>query len=402
MIRDVLAGGIEDVLSRGWQIESAYKKWLQKNPKLGSKQRRMLAETLYSAVRWIRPILHHVSLDWNESWQQRPDGSWIFTGLRKLNEKEWRLVAEAALELGPKGWPPSCRGLSRAETFSVSDFLLTQFDSSFEPNDCDLELSALNQPAPIYLRSNQFYAHEKMSSELRKKIEAMTKPVDDDQVPDAFQILDRRILSVLQKEAPGAYEVQDLSSQKVAIFAQPQSCSVVIDGCAGRGGKTLHLASLMNRIGKQIIALDIDESRLLHLRKRARLAKVEGLQVSSVQNTKFLNQIEGSADLLILDLPCSGSGVLRRNVEDKYKINEGQLESLVSLQRDILIQQARFLKPSGRMIFVTCSLLKRENEDQLNWFLNHQPQFELSRSETLLPSQINADGFFMAELILRR
>lgn len=223
----------------------------------------------------------------------------------------------------------------------------------------------------------------------------------------------------------GWVEVQDLGSQIAAAAAGDISRAQVLDYCAGGGGKTLALAALMNGTG-QLYAYDDDARRLQPLYERARRAGVRNLQiVNPVTDKAALKALEGRMDLVFVDAPCTGSGTWRRHPDTKWRLTPQQLERRIEEQDAVLREAARFTKPGGRLVYVTCSFLLEENEDRLAAFLSARSDFSqtraldaiiasgllhdgaeeaLSRCETadgalrLTPRRTRTDGFFVATL----
>ena len=222
----------------------------------------------------------------------------------------------------------------------------------------------------------------------------------------------------------GWVEVQDLGSQIAAAAAGEIKGSQVLDYCAGGGGKTLALAALMENTG-QLYAYDNDARRLKPLYARAKRAGVRNLQVRSPAGDEGLDDLAGKMDVVFVDAPCTGAGTWRRHPDTKWRLTEKQLERRISEQDVVLREASRFVKPGGRMVWVTCSFLMEENEDRLAAFLAEQSEFSFSptldaiTSSGLLteegkaallpcftsdgalritPDKLRADGFFVAVL----
>lgn len=169
----------------------------------------------------------------------------------------------------------------------------------------------------------------------------------------------------------------------------------VIDACAGGGGKTLHLAALMQNKGK-VLALDTVDWKLDELKKRAKRAGVGNIETRVIESSKSIKRLHESADRLLLDVPCSGLGVLRRNPDAKWKLSEKFLGEVRETQRKIVNDYSPMLKPGGLMVYSTCSILPSENEKQVESFINaHAGAYELLEQKHILPSE-GFDGFYMA------
>jgi 16S rRNA (cytosine967-C5)-methyltransferase len=215
--------------------------------------------------------------------------------------------------------------------------------------------------------------------------------------PDALLLEERQNIFTRQQFKDGLFEVQDGGSQLIAPFLQVKPGMRVIDACAGAGGKTLHLAALMQNKGR-IIALDTEEWKLDELKKRGRRAGVANVETRLIESSKTIKRLENSADRLLLDVPCSGLGVLKRNPDAKWKMSLDFIEQVKELQQRILADYCSMIKTGGEMVYSTCSLFPSENEKQVETFLKNQPQhFELLEQKTVLPSA-GFDGFYMARL----
>ena len=172
----------------------------------------------------------------------------------------------------------------------------------------------------------------------------------------------------------------------------------VVDACAGGGGKTLHLAALMQNKGR-IIAMDTEGFKLDELKKRARRAGASNnIETRVIDSSKVIKRLENSADRVLLDAPCSGLGVIRRNPDAKWKLSLEFIEKVKIIQQTILNDYSTMLKVDGLMVYATCSILSSENEKQVEQFLRtHEGKFELQEQKSIMPSE-GFDGFFMARM----
>jgi 16S rRNA (cytosine967-C5)-methyltransferase len=173
----------------------------------------------------------------------------------------------------------------------------------------------------------------------------------------------------------------------------------VIDACAGGGGKTLHIAALMQNKGR-IISMDITQWKLDELKKRARRATASNIEPRLIEGSKTIKRLENSADRVLLDVPCSGSGVIKRNPDAKWKLNLDFIERTKAIQQKILSEYSSMTKKGGQLVYSTCSVLPSENRNQVDEFLKNNENFELIKDKTILPSE-GFDGFYMA-LIKRK
>jgi 16S rRNA (cytosine967-C5)-methyltransferase len=217
----------------------------------------------------------------------------------------------------------------------------------------------------------------------------------------------------------GWYEVQDEGSQLATLLSGAGPKEQVIDLCAGAGGKTLGLAAAMENTG-QLYAYDTDRLRLRPIFERLRRAGVRNVQVLAAGDTEALGALQGKMDRVVIDAPCTGSGVWRRRPDAKWRLAPPMLEARLAEQRAVLDQGAKFVKPGGRLAYITCSVLPRENRDQVDAFLARYPEFKLvpwravweaalpspplpsadGSEETLLmtPLRHGTDGFYVALL----
>jgi 16S rRNA (cytosine967-C5)-methyltransferase len=212
----------------------------------------------------------------------------------------------------------------------------------------------------------------------------------------------------------GWFEVQDAGSQIAAAAAGEIHGKQVLDFCAGGGGKTLALAAAMGNTG-QLYAYDADARRLADTVRRSQRAGVRNLQVRSPIDPKALDGLDGKMDLVFVDAPCTGSGTWRRHPDAKWRLTPQQLERRIAEQDAVLAAAAPFVKPGGRLIYVTCSLLAEENEDRVTAFVAAHPDFAVTpvaldgaerwRTDAgflrLTPRSAATDGFFVATLTRR-
>ena len=173
----------------------------------------------------------------------------------------------------------------------------------------------------------------------------------------------------------------------------------IIDACAGAGGKSLHIASLMENKG-QVVSMDIYENKLNELKRRARRNGIHNIETRTIDSTKVIKKLLEKADKVLIDSPCTGLGVLRRNPDAKWKMNPDFLEEIKVTQSEILDSYSRMVKPGGDLVYATCSILPSENEKQVKAFLKRDAgeNFTFVKDEKILPSSSGFDGFYMALL----
>ena len=258
-------------------------------------------------------------------------------------------------------------------------------------------MKALNQPASVVLRTNTIKI--KRSSLQRALAEEGFETRKLPEYPEALELIERANVFKSLAFKQGFFEVQDASSQKVAPFLQVRPGMRVIDACAGAGGKSLHISSLMENKG-QIIALDIFSNKLIELRRRARRNGVHNIETRTIDSTKIIKKLYGKGDRVLIDAPCSGTGVFRRNPDAKWKLSEEFLNEVILKQQELLVQYTKMVKPGGKMVYATCSILPQENRQQVEAFLDSEEgkDFELEEEQYLWASKTGFDGFYMARL----
>lgn len=257
------------------------------------------------------------------------------------------------------------------------------------------ERKALGEPAPRFVRTNTLKITR---DELASKLSAegvVTKPVKG--VNTALEITSNAALFRTEAFKAGYFEQQDAGSQLIAPFLEVEPGMRVIDSCAGAGGKTLHLAALMQNKGT-LLALDIEGWKLDDLKKRAKRAGAFNIETRLIETTKTVKRLYGEADRVLIDAPCSGLGVLRRTADSKWSDVRARLGQLLEVQADILERYSQMAKVGGKVVYSTCSILPSENHNQVAAFLEkHGDQFELEEEQSIMPSS-GFDGFYMARL----
>jgi 16S rRNA (cytosine967-C5)-methyltransferase len=272
---------------------------------------------------------------------------------------------------------------------------------SFHINELANEMLALNEKALVDLRVNTL----KTSKEKAKKMLDNIQMEDCQYSVNGIRLLDSRVPRNLDIIVNGFAEIQDEGSQLVAEVCNATPNDTVVDFCAGAGGKTLAIAAAMQNKGR-IFALDKYEERLDKAKKRFKRANVNNVFCQEITG-KWIKRHAERADIVLLDVPCSGTGTWRRNPDMRAKFTRQDLEELLIVQEEILESACRLVKKGGRLVYATCSILMEENEDQIEKFLNNHPEF--SRSDIklqnysgkylkLTPFQHHTDGFFAALL----
>lgn len=269
-------------------------------------------------------------------------------------------------------------------------------------------LHALNQPATVDLRVNTLKSDRSnvLAALQTLGVEAKETPYS----PWGIRIQKRFNLNTLDVYKTGIVEIQDEGSQLLTQITDPKPSSIVVDYCAGAGGKSLGLAMVMQNKGKLILC-DTAAWRLEKANDRLRRAGVFNVQQKIVLNTprgdEAIEKLNASVDTILVDAPCSGTGTWRRNPDARFRFSNAELKELIAIQSDILIKAARLVKVGGRLVYATCSVLAAENQEQIKRFLSTHPDFVIEpigfeNTQTdmlqLLPHRHQTDGFFIVRL----
>lgn len=267
------------------------------------------------------------------------------------------------------------------------------------------EMAAMLEPAPLDLRVNTLKAtREEIFASLRQSgFNIEVCPLS----PWGLRLYDRPSLNALPMLKDGLVDIQDEGSQLVALALDAKPGERVVDFCAGAGGKTLAIGAMMENKGR-IVACDVMERRLKSSTERFRKAGLHNIEIRPLTNERdpWVKKHKGSFDRVLTDAPCTGTGTWRRNPDTRWHQLGPDLETLVKLQAEILDSAARLVKAGGRLVYATCSLLKDENETQIERFLATHPDFTLipcgiegAPYLSLTPAQHGTDGFFAAAMV---
>jgi 16S rRNA (cytosine967-C5)-methyltransferase len=366
--------------------DKVIEKVLKQNPKWGARDRRFIAETTYDIVRWYR-LLRMVTEAKGDDYWKLLAGYCIIHGIELPNWTEFKDISVQKV-----GAEIRQAEKSRKVRESIPDWM-DELGEKELGRLWDKELQALNEEARVVLRVNTLKISKNELQHRLREEEADSHAIPE--VPDALVLEERQNVFITPSFKEGLFEVQDAASQQIAPFLRAEPGMRIIDACAGAGGKTLHLAALMKNKGR-IIAMDTEQWKLDELQKRARRAGVSNLEARVIESSKTIKRLENSADRLLLDVPCSGMGVLKRNPDAKWKLSLDFIEKVKELQQHILRDYCTILKPNGLMVYSTCSIFSSENEKQVQHFLKeHDGAYELLEEKRCWPSD-GFDGFYMA------
>lgn len=407
---------LEDIQQRHKPVRMALKTWGEQSRYAGAKDRAWVSGLVLDALRRRR------SLGWMIGAED--ERALVLAALAFAWDWPVQRIAEAvcdephgpgALTDAEAGALASPRPLAEAPAPVRGDYLDWLDDPLARQfgDDRAAEAAALATRAPVDLRVNS------LKTDVARALKALSPlgAAPAGLMPDALRVPapDAAERAAPVESAPefqkGWFEVQDLGSQIAAAAAAEIKGRQVLDFCAGGGGKTLALAAAMGNSG-QLYAYDSDARRLSETVKRATRAGVRNLQVRSPIRPDALDGLEGRMDLVFVDAPCTGSGTWRRHPDAKWRLTSAQLERRMAEQDEVLAAASVYVKPGGRLIYVTCSLLAEENEDRVAAFLADHPDFaatpvEIAGTEQwltaggflrLTPRTAGTDGFFVAAL----
>lgn len=378
---------LQEIFEQNRYADKALEKKFKSHPQWGSRDRRFIAESVYDIVRYKRLYANVVQSEKNYWFMV---AAWVLVKGYEL--PDWPEFYHLNRQQVVSGFKALQSDLKVAQSYP--DWLWEYGNRELGAQMWEKEAKALNEPAPVVFRANTL----KISApELEKKLRALS--VAFEKIPgqnNAYLFLKKENVFKNPLFKEGCFEIQDAGSQQIAEFLNPETNDFVIDACAGAGGKSLHLAALMKNKGR-VLSMDVEQWKLDELKKRAKRAGAFNIETRSIESPHILAALEGKADKILLDVPCSGSGVFKRNPDAKWKLSEESLERTKVLQKNILDHYHTMLKPGGELVYSTCSIFPSENQGQIQAFLTSHPEFKCKEEKTLLPSE-GFDGFYMAKL----
>ncbi len=379
---DHAVSALRAVLPLSEPADVALGRYFREHHTLGARDRAFVAETVFGVLR-RRLFLEHLAGSSTPrklalAYLARPAG----LGLRELEGSVTQEEARWLKEI--KAVPGDPLPLSVRTDFP--QWLLEKLQTFMSEEDILTLARGMQQPAPLDLRVNTLLAsRDEVLQALRDEgLEAAPTPFS----PLGIRLGGKPALQKHPLFLSGKVEVQDEGSQLLGYLVAPGRHDMVVDFCAGAGGKTLLLGALMRSQGR-IYAFDVAAKRLNNLKPRLKRSGLSNLhpQLISNENDLKVKRLHGKIDRVLVDAPCSGLGTLRRNPDLKWRQTPQSVEELRAKQAAILASAAKLLKPGGRLVYATCSLLPEENQDVVQAFLAQAPQFELLDCAQLLASQ---------------
>ncbi len=397
------------LLSFNHPADAVVSRYFREHRELGHADRAFVAETVFAVLRRGRSLEARcagklsdrnrllVALAVTRGWSQRE-----LAPVLKASEETWLADAKA---MADSDFPPAVR-------CDLPDWLYARLEEQFGADETLALATALNQPAPLALRVNTLKASrdEVLARLAADGIAAQAGALS----PLAMRLRDKPALAKHPLFLDGAFEVQDEGSQLLGFLLEPKRGEMVVDFCAGAGGKTLLLGALMRNTGR-LYAFDVSDKRLVKLKPRlarSGLSNVHPARIEHERDTK-IKRLAGKADRVLVDAPCSGLGTLRRNPDLKWRQSAESVAELTLKQAAILDAAAKLVRPGGRVVYATCSLLQAENDAIVEAFLARHPDFVLTPASAvlaragidlagdalrLLPHRHQTDGFFAAVL----
>jgi len=381
-----------------------------KDGRIGSNERELVAETVFGVLRH-RMLLEHACAG-NPTPRRMALAYLIRFGGYNLRE------LEPVLKPGEKDWLATVKGVKVEDLplpvqAELPEWLVEKMRASYSDEDILTIGKSMQHGAPLDIRVNTLLAkREDVLHQLHeKKIDATATPYS----PIGIRLREKIPLNKDALFTEGKVEVQDEGSQLLGFLLAPKRNDMVVDFCAGAGGKTLMLSALMNSQGR-LYAMDVSEKRLANLKPRLKRSGASNIQPMLIahENDLKVKRLAGKIDRVLVDAPCSGLGTLRRNPDLKFRQSSGSIEELTQKQTAILASASRLLKKGGRLVYATCSILPEENQHIVQAFLSAHPDFALRPAGEVLQQQKialealdylelrphlhNTDGFFAAVL----
>jgi 16S rRNA (cytosine967-C5)-methyltransferase len=383
------------IFNDGEYADKVVARALKKDKRWGSADRKFVAETIYEIVRWKR--LYAEIAEVKEPFDR--DKLWrifaVWAVLRGYTLPDWKYFEETPVRRIKGRFDE----LSKIRKFreSIPDWMDELGVKELGEKKWEKELAAQNEQAKVILRVNTLKTTKEKLRSILMDSNIETEFLNE--YPDALVLKERANVFLTQAFKDGLFEVQDASSQLVAHYLDVEPGMRVVDTCAGAGGKTLHISSLMENKG-QLIAMDLYESKLKQLKLRAKRDGAFNIEYRIIDSTKVIKKLHEKADRVLIDAPCSGLGVLKRNPDSKWKLQPEFVDNIRKTQAEILESYSKIVKPGGKLVYATCSILPSENEEQVKKFLatDTGKEFTFVKDNSVLASETGFDGFYMAQL----
>ena len=403
-----LSDALAAVLPLTEPADTALHVFFRRHAKLGQQDRAFIADGVFATLRRLRSLCAQAE-------SSAPRRLAVAVTLRDLGLSMREL--DGALSPDERTWAGAFRArkppLSGAEAAELPDWLWERLSAAYPADERDALTRAWLSPAPLDLRINPLTIQRDAAREGLAASGIVAEPTPYS--PLGLRIAGRPALQHHPLFKSGAIEVQDEGSQLLGFLVAPRRTDMVVDFCAGAGGKTLMLGALMRSLGR-IYAFDVSARRLARLKPRLARSGLSNVQPALIQNERdtHVKRLAGKIDRVLVDAPCSGFGTLRRNPDLKWRQTPEGMGELTAKQTRILASAATMVKAGGRIVYATCSVLPEENEAIVEGFLAGHPQFALGNAAAelakagikldagpllkLYPHRHGCDGFFAAVL----
>ena len=401
---------LDEILKFTGPADATTSRFFRAHPKLGHNERGIIAEAVFAVLRRRMEFAHLA-----ESGAGSPARRLALLGLMQT---AGRSAVKPFVSDGENAWLEHVSKIDPASLplrvrLNLPDWIVEALSTRFASEELAQLAASLNYPAPLDLRTNPLKANrDQVLAALREAgIDAGATPF----APLGVRVVGKPALTKLKVFEEGWVEVQDEGSQLLCSLVAPRRGEMIVDFCAGAGGKTLALGAAMRSTGR-LYAFDVSERRLAKLKPRlarSGLSNVHPVLIDSEHDAK-IKRLAGKIDRVLVDAPCSGLGTLRRNPDLKWRQSAAAVDELAPKQASIHANAARLVKPGGRLIYATCSVLEAENEAVVAAFLADHPDFsvvpagkvlaeqriglEMGDYFSLWPHSHATDGFFAAVL----
>lgn len=375
-----VASALGEVLQWKHPADLALTRWARNHPKIGSRDRSEIREAVFAVLRNLRLYRHYAESGVGPSTRRL-----ALLGLSQVFEAD---VLDAGLSADERAWIEHIRkinpqSLAVGLRLSLPEWLETYLQDI--PESYKL-MEAMNGQATLDLRVNPMKADRAtVLRQLQNGPMARFNPEATPYSPWGIRIEGRPSVAVWPQYEKGELEIQEEGSQLLTALLEPRRGEMVIDYCAGAGGKTLLLGALMRSTGR-LYAFDVSATRLNKAKPRFARAGLSNVVpvVIQEQGDQRVRRLHGKAQRVLVDAPCSGLGTLRRNPDLKWRQHPESLAQYVQMQADILKQAALCVAPGGRLVYATCSFLTEENQAQVERFLAENPDFQLLDARLIL------------------
>jgi 16S rRNA (cytosine967-C5)-methyltransferase len=401
--------GLAQALERTGPADRKLEAYFRQHKQMGSKDRAFVADVVYGVLRHLRSLQFLLG--------DHADQPELLALLHLMRQAQWgpQTFADIECDLPFDELLPlvtTKQDLPAAVALDLPDWLFDRLSKDLSEQELPTLIAALNSNAPLDIRANRLKCDR---NQLRQRLAVDGfELINVDSAPDALRKFSRAPLFNTEAFRDGWFEVQDVGSQLISLLVDAKPKQRIVDFCAGAGGKTLHLAAMMQNKGT-VYAFDVAAKRLANLKQRLARAGVDNVRVQDIrdENDVHIKRQRNTMDAVLVDAPCSGSGTLRRNPDIKWRTLD--MNALRDTQLRILKAAAALVKTGGRVVYATCSVLKDENESIVEAFLAEHPEFELKPVAPILAEQgiklegvdqylrlwphvHNTDGFFAAVL----